>query len=145
MLTTVCAWQREISCTNWILSRALELTYTTHALQSFARDCGYDSPPFRWDDDRRFLIRCELDAAFFHLYGIGRDDMDYIMDTFPIVKRRDEEVHGDYRTKRTILEIYDAMADSIRTGRAYCTRLAPPPGDPRAARSASVGTGDSVV
>jgi hypothetical protein len=26
------------------------------------------APPFRWDEDRRFLLRAELDAAFFHLY-----------------------------------------------------------------------------
>ena len=27
-------------------------------------------PRFRWDEARRFLLRCELDAAFFHLYGL---------------------------------------------------------------------------
>ncbi|MFI5387224.1 MAG: hypothetical protein ACHQ50_14025 [Fimbriimonadales bacterium] len=43
----------------------LELTYTAWDIAPFARDCGYDGPPFRWDDARRFLIRCELDAAFF--------------------------------------------------------------------------------
>ena len=56
------------------------------------------------------MIRCELDAAYFHLYGIERDDVDYIMETFPIVKRKDEAAHGCYRTKDTILEIYDEMA-----------------------------------
>ena len=55
----------------------------------------------------------------------------YIMDTFPIVKRKDEEKHGEYRTKRVILEIYDAMAEAIRSGVPYQTRLDPPPADPR--------------
>ena len=87
-------------------------------------------PPYRWDEDRRFLMRCELDAAYFHLYGIARDDVAYIMDTFPIVKRKDEAAHGDYRTKRVILEIYDAMARAIETGDPYRTRLDPPPGHP---------------
>ena len=32
-------------------------------------------------------MRAELDAAFFHLYRIDRDDDDYIMETLPIVKR----------------------------------------------------------
>ena len=50
----------------------------------------------------------ELDAAFFHLYGITRDDAAYILDTFPIVKRRAEAQWGTYRTKDTILEIYAA-------------------------------------
>jgi len=60
-----------------------------------------------------------------------RDAVAYIMDTFPIVRRKDEgEYHGDYRTKRVILEIYDAMQESIRTGQPYQTRLNPPPGPP---------------
>jgi hypothetical protein len=50
------------------------------------------------------------------------------MDTFPIVKRKDEEkFNGDYRTKRTIIEIYDALADSMKTGKVYQTRLNPAP------------------
>ena len=92
-----------------------------------ARECGYTGEPFTWDTDRRFLLRAELDAAFFHLYGIGRDDVDYILDTFPIVRRKDEAAHGEYRTKRVILEIYDALATAISTGEAYRTRLDPPP------------------
>ena len=30
-----------------------------------------------------------------------------MLDTFPIVRRKDETEHGEYRTKRVILEIYD--------------------------------------
>jgi len=112
---------------DWILPRVLELTYTAWDLEPFAQDCGFNGPPFRWDDARRFLLRCELDAAFFHLYGIDRDDVAYIMDTFPIVKRKDEAAHGRYRTKDTILEIYDAMT----SGQPYQTRLDPPPADVR--------------
>ncbi len=46
------------------------------------------------------------------------------------MKRRDEQTHGEYRTKRVILEIYDEMAEAMRTGRPYQTRLDPPPGPP---------------
>jgi hypothetical protein len=109
------------------------LTYTAWDLQSFAQDCGYDGPPFRWDEARRFLLRCELNAAYFRLYGIACDDVDYIMETFPIVKREDEVAHGEYRTKRVILEIYDAMQRAIETGHPYQTLLDPQPADPRVA------------
>src|SRR5207249_6676033 len=51
-----------------IQQRVLELIYTSPALEAFAQDCGWSGPPFRWDEERRFLLRCELDAAFFHLY-----------------------------------------------------------------------------
>ena len=107
--------------------------YNAWSLQAFGADCGYHGPPVRWDEDRRFLLRCELDAAYFHLYDIERDDVDYIMETFPIVKRKDEAAHGGYRTKRVILEIYDEMARAMETGTPYQTRLDPPPGDPHVA------------
>ncbi|TDB80278.1 Eco57I restriction-modification methylase domain-containing protein [Micromonospora sp. KC721] len=101
----------------WVGERVLELTYTTFDLAPFARDLGYDGPPFRWDPARRELLRAELDAAYFHLYGIDRDDVDYIMDTFKVVRQKDEAAHGEYRTKRLILDRYDAMATAIRAGR----------------------------
>ena len=45
----------------------------------------------------------------------------------------DEKGYGEYRTKRVILEIYEAMAEAIRTGQQYQTRLDPPPADRRVA------------
>jgi len=127
-----CTWS-DVVMRAWILPRVLELTYTAWDLGSFAQDLGYDGPPFRWDPERRFLLRCELDAAFFHLYDLSRDDTDYVMDTFPIVRKNDEKAHGEYRTKRVILEIYDAMGEATRTGKPYQTYLDPPPADPRVA------------
>ncbi len=131
----VCQWNDRVSLADWILPRALELTYTAWGLEPFAKDCGYDGPPFRWNEERRFLLRCELDAAYFHLYGIEREDVDYIMETFPIVKRRDEKLYGEYRTKRVILEIYDEMRRTMETGVPYRTRLEPPPADPTVAHA----------
>ena len=48
--------------------------------------------------------------------GLTQSDCHYIMDTFPIVKRKDEKAHGHYRTKDTILQTYDAMATAITSG-----------------------------
>jgi hypothetical protein len=58
-------------------------------------------------------------AAYFHRYGIGRDDADDILETFPIVRRQNEPAHGAYRTKRVILDIYDVMQQAIETGTPY--------------------------
>jgi hypothetical protein len=44
-----------------------------------------------------------------------------------VVKRKDEQAHGKYRTKRVILDIYDAMQQATATGTPYHTRLDPPP------------------
>jgi hypothetical protein len=113
---------------DWIRDRVLELTFTAWDIEAFARDFGDAGPPFHWDEARRFAMRAELDALFFHLYEMDRDDVAYIMETFPIVKRKDVAQHGTFRTKDMILEIYDAMAEASRTGRPYQTILDPAPG-----------------
>jgi len=154
---SICPWsisgkpqKKKLLTKDWLLPRALELTYTAWDLEPFAADCGWSGPPFKWDAERRFLLRCELDAAFFHLY-LGTEDewrrqpdnltqvfptprhaIEHIMDTFPLVRRKDEEKFGgDYRTKRVILEIYDDLHKSIRAGNPFQTRLDPSPADPK--------------
>lgn len=129
-----------------ILMRVLELTYNAYDMRPFAQDVWaelYPDPatrpllpePFIWDEERRFKICCELDARYFHLYGINRDDAAYILETFPIVKRKDIARYGEYRTKNLILEIYDAMQRAKESGQPYQTVLDPPPADPKMAHS----------
>ncbi|MCT8336600.1 restriction endonuclease [Methanoculleus sp. Afa-1] len=124
---------------DFIAPRVIELTYTARDLEPFARDVlaevgvarwnawfpqnpvGEDGTPrpFVWDEERRFDLRCDLDALYFHLYEISRDDVDYIMETFPIVKRKDEAKYGRYRTKEVILRKYDDLArEFVRVMRA---------------------------
>ena len=100
-----------------IVPKVLELVYTADEMRPFAESLGYRGEPFRWDPKRRFDLRCRLDALFFGLYlGFDRwseasvaeetaddfrrltgffptplDALDYIMGTFPIVKRKEEE------------------------------------------------------
>jgi hypothetical protein len=70
-----------------------------------------DTPaPFVWDEERRAVLRAELDALYAHLYGLTRDELAYILDTFPIVRRKDKEDYGEYRTERVILERYEKLA-----------------------------------
>src|SRR5690606_19318401 len=68
-------------------SIVLELSFTAWHLVAFAQDLGYTGTPFRWDANRRTQLRAELDALMFRLYGIARADVEYILNTFPIVKR----------------------------------------------------------
>jgi hypothetical protein len=120
-------WTGGASVAEWITERVVELVYTAHDVAAFADDVGFSGPPFRWKDERRFLLRAELDAAFFHLYGIGRDDAEHVLDSFWVVRARDVRRHGEYRTKRVILEIYDDLAKASASGHRYETRLDPPP------------------
>ncbi|HPU07880.1 MAG TPA: hypothetical protein PLO20_15180, partial [Thermogutta sp.] len=139
-----CPWSPGETLADFLRPRVLELTYTAWDLEPFARDLGYTGPPFRYDPERRAVLRAELDAAFFHLYlgspeewqreapaslrelfPTPREAVDYILEQFPIVRQHDEERYGEYRTKRMILEIYDAMQESIRTGIPWQSKLVP--------------------
>jgi hypothetical protein len=126
---------------DFVLARLLELTYTTHDMTPFARDLGDAGKPFRWDGNRRAQLRAELDAYFFHLYGISRDDTDYILESFQTekggLKNNEIAKFGEYRTKRLVLAEYDRMAVAgltlenplaeDETGN-YRSTLIPPPG-----------------
>ncbi len=113
---------------DWLRPPVLELTYTAWDMEPFARDLGDSGPPFRWDEERRAVLRAELDGAFFHLYGIERDDADYILSTFPIVHRNDQARHGEHRTRRLVMEAYDGIAKAIASGELFRSTLDPPPG-----------------
>ena len=119
-------WAPEMRVRDWILPRVLELTYTAWDLKRVAEDCGDHGPPFIWDPERRFQLQSEIDAAFFHLYGISLDDAAYILDTFPVLKQSEERVHGEYRTKRVVLETYDALESAASKGIPYESPLGPP-------------------
>jgi hypothetical protein len=125
--------------TPFITPRILELVYTTYDMGGLARDLGDDGGPFRWDEDRRAQIRAELDAYFFHLYGIERPDVEYIMESFQTenggLKHNEIARYGTYRTRDLVLAEYDRMAPagvSLTTplvdGDTYVSPLTPPPG-----------------
>lgn len=103
------------SIADFIRAEVLHLTYTAHDLAPFARDMGYVDikgevkPPFVWDASDRLHRQCRLDALFFNLYGINRDDAAYILDQFPIVARQDQAAHGRYLTKELILAYMNAV------------------------------------
>ncbi len=95
---------------DFIRGEVLRLSYTAHDLAPFARDLGYDGPPFKWDEDDRRHRMARLDALFFQLYGIGREDAAYILDTFPIVREQDEKAFDRYLTKDLVLAYMNAVA-----------------------------------
>jgi hypothetical protein len=115
---------------DWMADRVLELCYTNVELAPFAADLGRDHPPFRWLPERRVVLQAEIDAAVMHLYGLNRTQTEWLLDSFTVLRKYEEVDHGEFRTKRVVLEIYDDLAEAKRTGRAYQTRLDPIPAHP---------------
>ena len=100
----------DMTARDLVRDHVLRLTYTAHDMAPFARDLGYDGPPFTWDEKERRHLRARLDALYFQLYGLDRDDADYVLSTFPIVRREDEAAFGSYRTRDLVLAYMNALA-----------------------------------
>ncbi|MBI3505346.1 MAG: restriction endonuclease [Proteobacteria bacterium] len=98
------------SARDLVREEVLKLTYVSHDMKPFADDMGYSGKPFAWDPDARRHSRARLDAIYFHLYGLKEDEMDYILDTFPIVQREDEAAFGRYMTKDLVVGYFRAFA-----------------------------------
>ena len=61
----------------------------------------------KWDKAKRAVLMAELDAAYFILYGIDRDDAEYIMSTFSGVFDSEPTLPGSISQGQLILEKYD--------------------------------------
>ena len=129
-------WDPSVPLGAWLATRAVELTHTSWLTAPFGQDAGFDAP-FKWLPERRFELQCEVDAAVFHLYGLGRGGVEHVMDSFRLVRDSDEEQHGELLTKRRILAIYEELRRASESGVPYETRLDPPPADPSVAHPAT--------
>jgi hypothetical protein len=90
-------------------------------MQPFAQDMEYDGPPFIWNEQRRAILRAELDAYYAKLYGLTRDELRYILDpsdvygpdfpseTFRVLKNSETKKYGEYRTQRLVLAAWDML------------------------------------
>jgi len=99
-----------VAARDLVRKHVLKLTYTSVDMKSFAHDLGYDGPPFVWDEEERRHLKARIDALYFLLYGISKDDARYVLDSFPIIRRHDERAFGHYRTEEMILAYMNALA-----------------------------------
>ncbi|OBF29768.1 DNA methyltransferase [Mycobacterium sp. ACS4331] len=120
-------WRHSKHLETWLKPYVLELSYTSRRLAPYAQDLGDTGPPFRWDSERRALLRADLDAGFLHIYVLDRDEAEHVLDSFPVVRKYEERDFGEYRTKRLVLEAYDRMAEAIANGGTGWNPLADPP------------------
>ena len=59
------------------------------------RSEGYDGcplPPFKWSEERRAVLRAELDAYYARLYGLNRKQLRYILDPHGLSERELEDI-----------------------------------------------------
>ena len=82
--------------------------------REWALHCGvHNRTRDRRDTGDRAQLRAEIDAYVAHLYGLSRDDFSYILDTFPVLKRKEEAAFGEFMSKRKCLEEYDRIGSIL--------------------------------
>jgi len=106
-----CPWNTRQTLEKWISDRVLKLTCTADDMRPLAEEAGFKEGVHRWRENERAVIRAELDAAFFILYGLPRDAIDYVLSTFQGVAQEDEREGGVGQTRQLINEALDRMRD----------------------------------
>ena len=104
-----CPWDKSITLEDWVADRVLKLTCTADDMRPLAKAAGFAPGVWKWKEDERAALRAELDAAYFHLYHLNRDEVQYVLGTFQGIAREDELAEGEGPTRRLILEAYDQM------------------------------------
>jgi len=102
-----CPWAKRQTLEQWISERVLKLTCTANDMKPLAEAAGFEEQVHKWDEAERAELMAELDAAFFHLYEIERDDVEYILGTFQGLRDDSGQL---FETGNAILEAYDRLA-----------------------------------
>lgn len=130
-------WDQEKTMVEWIAPRVAELSVTSVHLAPLAGELVGRYSAFIYNDDRRFRIRTEIDAALFLMSGFSSDDAIFVINSLDKVAAREISDFGEFRSRKEVPSVMEAMAEAQRTGTPYLTRLDPPPADPRVAHPAS--------
>jgi hypothetical protein len=89
---------------DWVAERIAELTYTAHDLDAWGRDLDFAEEPYTWDRERRRELRVEIEALFFSLYGLKKDEVDHVFESFWSVKEDEVEEYDEYKLKHRVLD-----------------------------------------
>jgi hypothetical protein len=106
-----CPWDKKQSLEKWISDRVLKLTCTSNDMIPLAEAAGFKPTVHKWDPAERLDLMAELDVAFFLLYGIERNDVEYILSTFSGVRKEQQDLLSGSTTFDRILSHYDTLRE----------------------------------
>ena len=102
-----CPWNKKQTLEKWLSDRVLKLTCTSNDMIPLAEAAGFKPLVHKWDPAERIELMAELDAAFFLLYDIKRNDVEYILSTFQGLQKESEDMFASQTTASRILTHYD--------------------------------------
>ena len=68
----------------------------------------------RYDIGDRAHLRAEIDAIVAHLYGLNRDEMSYILDTFTALSNAETREFGEFRSKQMVLDEMERLEECLQ-------------------------------
>ncbi|ADH65163.1 hypothetical protein Mesil_3351 (plasmid) [Allomeiothermus silvanus DSM 9946] len=80
-------------------------------------ESAYPFPPFRWDEERRALLRAELDAYYARRYGLNRKQLRYILDPKDLTERELSDILSDHE------EVEDPLDERAYRKRVEASRF----------------------
>ncbi len=104
-----CPWDKKQTLEKWISERALKLTCTSNDMRPLAEAAGFKEKVHKWQEEERDELMAELDAAYFLLYGIEREDVKYILSTFSGAQAESQSIFGSSSPFERILRHYDKL------------------------------------
>jgi hypothetical protein len=109
-----CPWDKKQMLEKCISERVLKLTCTSNDTIPLAEAASFKPEVHKWNPAERLDLMAELDAAFFLLYAIERNDVEYILSTFTGVRKEQQDLLGGSTTFDRILKYYDTLREMSR-------------------------------
>jgi hypothetical protein len=105
-----CPWNSRIPLKQWMVDRVLKLTCTSKDILPLAQAARSRATLHRWSDRERAELRAELDAAFFHLYGLSREDVLHVLETFQGFRTEAEPLANNEIGRNRIVSAFDQLS-----------------------------------
>ena len=113
-----CPWDKRQSLEKWVSERVLKLTCTANDMIPLAKAAGFDPPVHKWREEERADLVAELDAAYFLLYALERDDVEYILSTFQGAGRSEAGLIDGLSPAQRTLGAYDRLRELARVAKS---------------------------
>jgi len=104
-----CPWDKKQALEKWISERVLKLSCTSNDMRPLAEAARFKEGVHKWKEDDRAELMAELDAAYFLLYGLQREDVEYVLSTFSGARAEDERMLSAGSPLERILRHYDEL------------------------------------
>ena len=96
------------SAEKWLLENSSKIFPVTQNFKDLFEVLNI-SKPIKWNEDDRFDQICFANAMIAHVYGLDKNDFEYILNQFPILKKQEEEKYGKFLSFDKCLDYFNKI------------------------------------